>query len=211
MRDATQLCDAIVGFWQKQFARRTLLSVDKQRVFMKTLTDAMGLAAKAHGGFALLITDGVGYKDLANQNVDFQVTDRNDDWPKGYLTQKLEGLTISDEAFQETMLDFADHTKQIGDKWLAGHEAAGLPKDGYTLLNIEGQRRLCAARIIGLANPPLRWERVGTRHLTGLAAIWALRRCVATVIIRSDSGMVRVLCPTPYKIWAWEAKVGEAV
>merc|ERR1712050_356035 len=96
------------------------------------------------------------------------------------------------------MGQFTEHSDT--DKWPGGHEAEGLPKDGYILMSVHGIRLKGAARLCGLPTPPYRWDGVGTRHLAGLAASWALRLFPVAVIIRSDSGKIHGLCPNHGRI-----------
>lgn len=119
------------------------------------------------------------------------MTDRSSVFPDGYLTQRLEDVHVSSKAFESIMREFSAHSDN--DRWGAGHEADGLPKDGFVLLDSEGHCLKGAARLAGLPTPPYRWDNVGTRHLAGLAACFAFRVEPSIVIVRSDSGKVHAL------------------
>merc|ERR1712217_583140 len=97
--------------------------------------------------------------------IDFQVVDRDvERYPDGYVTERAKGLSLYDSAFRDLILKFTDHPEECHDKWPPGHEAAGLPKDGFTLLNISGGCRSGATKIVGVRTPPYTWDGVGTRH-----------------------------------------------
>merc|ERR1712032_1368249 len=91
--------------------------------------------------------------------------------------------------------DFTDHHLDENDRWPSGHEASGLPKDGFTIVGANGKVLRGAVRLVGLPTPPYRWDSVGTRHLAALAVGWALCNKSAIVVVRSDSGKIHVLCP----------------
>lgn len=141
-----------------------------------------GIAVSAKQNFAIL---------QETQHVDFQSLDKNERWPTGYMTQRLQGIHVGDPLFLNAMQEFTAHTNT--DRWPAGHHEAGnLPKDGFVLLDVNGYRIKCATRICGLPLPPLRWDGIGTRHMAALSLSWALQSSdfPSFVIVRSDSGIV---------------------
>merc|ERR1712107_97595 len=147
------------------------LNADSDReAFEETLKHTVELARQAKGGTAFLVAAADFYKHAKGHNVEFPVVDKSAKYRKGYMTEKLGGLKVDDSKFIKQIEDFSDHTLDAGDRWPKGHEAYGLPKDGYTLLDIHGRRRAGAARLVGLPAPNLIWESVGMRHTTGLAA-----------------------------------------
>jgi len=124
--------------------------------------------------------------------VDFQVVDRTDKFPNGYMTERLRDVPADSAAFLEAMQAFTLHSDN--DRWPKGHEASDMPKDGFTLIDgNSGLRLKCAARMVGLPLPPYQWDNVGTRHLAALAACWAFRFGPSIVMVRSDSGKIHVL------------------
>merc|ERR1712032_168889 len=109
------------------------------------------------------------------------------------MTQRLRGEHVSSAELHKAIDEFSSHGE--ADRWPKDHEAAGLPKDGYNLLNVDGYRRRCAARLVGLPTPPMSWDGVGTRHLAALAISWSLKDDLFLVLVRSDSGSIHALCP----------------
>merc|ERR1711972_351223 len=115
-------------------------------------------------------------------------------------------MRVTDQAFLDAVRDFSAHTET--DKWESGHEAAGLSKDGYILMGLQGDCLMCAVRLAGMPTPPFSWEGVGTRHLAAMAACWCLRNYPALVMVRSDSGSVHTLLHLGGMIIALKTRVG---
>lgn len=155
---------------------------------------SLALDSEEKGGFGLICAPRRSYIRLQKQGVKFPVTDKSDRFPDGYMTQQLDDSRISSHAHQTQVCAFAEKTDD--DKWPPGHEAAGLPKDGYHLYGTSGFCRLGAARIVGLPSPTCEWEGVGMRHTTALQLCCALRGSPAVVAVRSECGHVHVLLPS---------------
>jgi len=181
-------------------ARKAVLQLDvpggKSTVdsFLHTVRRVAHLSLQAEGGCGFVIAPAEAFQWLQDARaVDFQVVDRSEKYPTGYMTKRLKGVHVDDKAFLQAVQDLSQHSDS--DRWPEGHEAGGLPKDGYILVSAEGLRVLCAARMIGLPTPPYSWDGVGTRHMAAVAAAHALSRFPCCVIVRSDSGKVHGLCP----------------
>jgi len=186
---------------ETMFQRTDLAEEDRREkaTFLETVRKTLELVQNAKGGVGLIVTTSLGYKALRHQNVDFQPVDKSERFKDGYMNEVVRGINISDEIFAEGLGAFTDHDLQENDRWPKGHEAEGLPKDGYVLLKETGDCKLAAVRLVGLPLSPYLWERVGTRHLAGLSACWALRRHIAVVMVRSESGKVHLLIPTSHR------------
>jgi len=170
----------------------TMMQTDKDRTdFSETVQALVKVVLQCEGGCGFVVASHAALTSIGRQKVDFQVTDKSALYKDGYMTERLQGVHVSDETFLQAISAFSAHSDT--DQWPHGHEASGLPKDGYTLLNLRGFRLKCAARICGLPLPPYSWEGVGTRHTTALAVCWALRLFPAIVIVRSDRGTVHGL------------------
>jgi len=159
---------------------------------LATVMDVVRMVCLCEGGCGIVIAPHLAFTTL-NTKVfaDFQVVDRDDRFPDGYMTQRLRGIHCSDEEFFIALKEFPSHSSN--DRWPEGHEAVGLPQDGYILMNPAGYRLKCAARIVGLRPPPVSWDGVGTRHLAGLSICHELKQFPSVTMIRSDSGKVHVL------------------
>jgi len=163
--------------------------------FLDAARRAAELALQAEGGCGILVAPQAAFAWLQEVNhVDFQVVDRSEAFPDGYMTRRLRNVHVDSEAFLQAVQELSRHSDN--DRWPQGHEAAGLPKDGYILINDMGMRVLCAARIVGLPTPPYRWDGVGTRHMAAVAAAHALAEWPCAVVVRSDSGRVHGICPS---------------
>merc|ERR1711972_513556 len=114
-------------------------------------------------------------------------------------------MRVTDQAFLDAVRDFSAHTET--DKWESGHEAAGLSKDGYILMGLQGDCLMCAVRLAGMPTPPFSWEGVGTRHLAAMAACWCLRTFPAIVMVRSDSGSIHALLHLDGMVFALQTRV----
>ena len=133
-----------------------------------------------------------GFLSANGRDVDFQVVDRSMAFPNGYMTERLKDAAVDSEEFLHALQEFVRHSDS--DRWPEDHEASGLPKDGFTLVDGNCGRRLKgAARMVGLPMPPYQWENVGTRHLAALSACWAFRLGPSIIMVRSDSGKIHVL------------------
>uniref|UniRef100_A0A7S4PWQ4 DAC domain-containing protein n=1 Tax=Alexandrium monilatum TaxID=311494 RepID=A0A7S4PWQ4_9DINO len=153
------------------------------------------LLRHAQGGCAIAIASKRAFFHLKVEGlVDYQVADRDEHWQKGYMSTRIGGINLRTRSFEDSVRDFSAHSE--GDRWPLGHEAAGLPKDGFlALVDPRGRCLKGAVRLIGLPTPPLRWDNVGTRHLAALGLCWALWDFPAAVVVRSDAGLLHVLLP----------------
>jgi hypothetical protein len=157
---------------------------------VKTAVLLQKIATNAAGGCGFVVADKSGFTAMQQRRIDFQVVDRTDEFPTGYMTERLKGMRTTDDEFVDAVKDFSKHTES--DKWDDG-PGLGLSKDGYILMSLSGNAVKGAVRLAGMPTPPFRWEGVGTRHLAAMAACWALRRHPSVVIVRSDSGSVHIL------------------
>lgn len=165
---------------------------DDRATFTKTVLDIWAVLRSVSGGCGFIIAPQSGFLSAADRDVDFQVVDRTDKFPNGYMTERLRDVPADSAAFLEAMMEFTLHSDN--DRWPKGHEASDMPKDGFTLIDgNSGLRLKCAARMVGLPLPPYQWDNVGTRHLAALAACWAFRFSPSIVMVRSDSGKIHVL------------------
>merc|ERR1719375_900671 len=82
------------------------------------------------------------------RKLDVETTD------KGYLSRRLNGVSIYSSEFEDAFRDFVEHTDN--DRWPDNYHdepAQGRPKDGCILLLPNGIPVKCAAKILGLAAP----------------------------------------------------------
>mmetsp|Transcript_63339 Transcript_63339/g.160325 ORF Transcript_63339/g.160325 Transcript_63339/m.160325 type:complete len:523 (-) Transcript_63339:101-1669(-) len=110
---------------------------------------------------------------------------------KGYMTDRLQGIHVSDARFAEAFHDFTLHSD--GDRWPDDHpdkDARGRPKDGAFLLSKSGYRVKCATKLLGL-QPAASWANIGTKHEAALACAWAVQG--SFVFVRSDSGSLHII------------------
>lgn len=162
--------------------------------FLQTVRGVAELALQADGGCGFVVAPGEAFRWLQEMHtVDFQVVDRSEAYPGGYMTERLRDVNVHDPEFLAAIRELSEHSDN--DRWPEGHEAAGLPKDGYILISTDGVRVLCTARMIGLPTPPYMWDGVGTRHMAAVAATHALSRWPCAVVVRSDSGKIHGMCP----------------
>lgn len=159
--------------------------------FRSSVTSAVQVLLSCDGGCGFVISPLGALTAIQRKRVDFQVTDKRFDFPKGYMTERLRDVHVDDPAFAKAMQEFSSHSAT--DRWPADHEAGGLPKDGYMLLTHRGRLVKGAAKIVGIPAPPYSWEGVGTRHSTALGLCWAMRFFPAVVLVRSDSGQMHGL------------------
>jgi len=120
----------------------------------------------------------------------------------GYMNRKLQGLPIVDPRFAEAFREFTRHTAD--DRWppdAADAGCRGRPKDGAFLIDVRGQRKACAAKLLGL-QPAVSWPDRGTRHEAAAACAWAVPGSVA--VVRSDRGSVCVVMRQGGQIHAYE-------
>lgn len=175
-----------------QFCNEVPMEDEEERSrFLETTLTVARLIIQLEGGCGFLIAPISAFMSVKSRNIDFQVTDRNENFPEGYMTEQLKDVHVGSSAFAAKLQEFAKHTDD--DRWPPGHAAAGLPKDGFVLLSSQGFRLKCAARLTGLPTPPFRWDNVGSRHLSALAACWAFRLQPSIVIVRSETGKIHVL------------------
>lgn len=183
--------DQILRYLEALFCR--VAHPQEQKEFRSTALALISLVRQAQGGCGFCLTTPKGYGSLRGRKIDFQVVDRDARFPDGYMTARLRGKHIAEEGFVAAVRDFTNHHAADQDRWPRGHEAAGLPMDGYITLSSAGFSLKAAVRVGGLPTPPLKWDNVGTRHMAGLALTWVLRLYPALVIVRSDSGSIHFL------------------
>lgn len=179
-----------------------LQTAEDQQQFRRTVTELVKITSDLDGGCGFVVSPLAALMAIQRDRVDFQVTDKRNDFPKGYMTQRLEDVDVADPLFHEAIRDFSAHSHN--DRWPDDHEAHGLPKDGYMLLTHRGNRVKCAAKIVGLPTSPYRWDGVGTRHTTALGLCWALRFFPAVILVKSDGGQVHGLHFNQGKVIALE-------
>merc|ERR1711933_502694 len=109
------------------------------------------IALRASGGCGFVATTKDGYFAMQQRRIDFQVVDRNHNFPKGCMTHRLKGMHVNDPAFLHAVQDFSAHTAT--DKWHMG-PARGLSKDGYILVGLRGEAYKGAVRLAGMPTPP---------------------------------------------------------
>lgn len=174
----------------------------QKAIFLSTLRSLLTLVFSLDGGAGFVCAPSETYDYLKEMDVDMAVVDSSKKFPDGYMTESLSEQHIESRQHQKRVRAFAQHTRT--DRWPKGHEAAGLPKDGYMLYGSSGFCRRAAAGLVGLPPPGCKWAGKGMRHTTALQLCWALRGHTALVVVRSDSGMVHVLCPgeKTVKVWA---------
>lgn len=170
---------------------QNLHAEDECARFRKTVRAAIDSILHCDGGCGIVISLRSAFVAIQRQRVDFQVTDRCPKFPQGYMTERLTDVRVEDQAFAKAMEEFSTPTAK--DRWPDDHPAAGLPKDGFTLLSHRGLRLKCAVKLVGLPPSPYVWDGVGTRHTTALGVMWALRVYPAVVLVRSDGGDVHGL------------------
>lgn len=175
---------------------------EERQDFTRTVTELVKVVLQCEGGCGFIVGSYSAFKAVREDNVDFQAVDLNKRYPKGYMTERLRDVHVSDPAFVQAMREFSAHSE--GDAWDPNHEAGGLPKDGYALLNIKGFRVICAARLQGLPIAPFKWNGVGTRHSAALNACWALRRFPVVVVVRSERGKIHGLYHCSGQVKAFE-------
>merc|ERR1711971_57640 len=103
--------------------------------FRLTVSELAHLVWNAEGGCGFLATTDEGWNELIDANVDFHVCDRNDQYPSGYMTERLRGVHVGDEKFRGAVREFSAHTDT--DRWPASHEAANMSKDGFFLISAD--------------------------------------------------------------------------
>lgn len=172
--------------------------------FVSTLSSLLELMLRLEGGAGFVCAPSASYRHLQQHGVDMVVVDNSQEFPNGYMTQKLRCKHISSHKHTRKVQAFAEHTSN--DRWPQGHEAANSPKDGYTLYGVSGYCRLAAARLVGLPAAQCTWERVGMRHTTALQTCWALRGQAAVVMVRSETGRVHVLLPGERTVEVFEVE-----
>uniref|UniRef100_A0A7S2NSR6 DAC domain-containing protein n=1 Tax=Zooxanthella nutricula TaxID=1333877 RepID=A0A7S2NSR6_9DINO len=148
------------------------------------------VCAHAAGGALVCVADGAAFDRVFQPRAEcgqntaptVQLCD------EGYMNRRLQGLPIADARFAEAFRDFTEHA--AGDRWpedAADPFCRGRPKDGAFLIDARGQRKACAAKLLGLP-PAVSWPNRGTRHEAAAACAWAVSGSV--VLVRSDSGSV---------------------
>lgn len=177
----------------QQFLDVKLPQIAKITEFFETVRCLVTSAHDVRGGAGFVCTSRSSYHSLKEQGVIYTVTDASDRFSRGYMSQQLEGMHIEDPKHQILLHDFAEHT--ANDRWPGGHDAEGLPKDGYNLYDMSGLCCLAAVRLEGLGAAPYQWPNVGMRHTTALQLCWALALdgSSVVVVVRSDSGSFHVL------------------
>jgi len=190
----------------EQLCKNMTFSKERDRTtFTTTVHSVYRVMLSLSGGCGFVVAPQSGFVSVTDRNVDFQVVDRSDKFPAGYMTERLRDVPVHSKEFLEAMQEFTLHSDT--DRWPDDHEASSLPKDGFTLVNgLSALRLKCAARMVGLPLPPFKWDNVGTRHLAALAACWAFRFSPSIVMVRSDGGKVHVLhaFDESHGITAWE-------
>lgn len=162
--------------------------------FLQTVRCLVNSALELQGGAGFACASSSSYQRLEELKVLFTVTDYTKQFVRGYMTHKLQNHHISHIEHQNFLRAQSKHT--TNDRWPEGHEAQGLPKDGYNLYDSSGLCCLAAARLEGLPAAPCEWTNVGMRHTTALQLCWmlALQGHTAVVLVRSDSGSLHILC-----------------
>eukprot|EP00931_Biecheleriopsis_adriatica_P088984 TRINITY_DN63196_c0_g1_i1.p1 TRINITY_DN63196_c0_g1~~TRINITY_DN63196_c0_g1_i1.p1 ORF type:complete len:938 (-),score=115.19 TRINITY_DN63196_c0_g1_i1:63-2876(-) len=123
------------------------------------------------------------------------------------LQTLLERLRTMDDDVKKTavideIMKWETNDRKYHDKYPEGHEAAGLPKDGYMLISTSGFRSRCSVGL-PVEPTPITWAGVGMRHKSGLSVAWRLRNEDHTVvIISSASGKVHGLVSRPNGVFA---------
>jgi len=168
-----------------------MLDEAERNQFKSTVLAAIKTICHCAGGCGIVVSLRAAFTAIQRQRVDFQVTDKNVKFPKGYMTERLNGVHVNDEEFKKAIVEFSEHT--LKDRWPDDHPAAGLPKDGFTLLSHRGRRLKGAVKLVGLPMSPYNWDAVGMRHTTALGVCWALRLFPAVVLVRSDGGTLHGL------------------
>lgn len=168
----------------------------KDTEISRTARDVAELTFEAPGACSFAIAaDRRSFERLKHkQNIAIHRVDRSADFPDGYVHTRLRDLDAKNSEFRNVVCEMSEHTDD--DCWPEGHEAAGLPKDGFILLDRWGRRVVAACRISGCPNPPYCWDRVGTRRWTGLSLAWCLRYESSIVIVRSSSDKVYAIVAT---------------
>lgn len=183
----------IVNVSSAEFVKRTTEAVDDR--IQAVVSAVAELALSAKGGCAYVVAESDALCALKSEGIDFSAVDKNDKWPDGYMTHRLQQIHVSHPAFREAVQEFSEHTSN--DRWPIDHEACNLPKDGFTaLVDSNGYRLRCAVRLLGLPVAAYRWDRVGTRHQAALQIAYRLRTTPSAVIVRSDSNTVHSLVPS---------------
>jgi len=168
-----------------------LQNEDDRNQFRRSVASVVNVILRCDGGCGFVISTMAALTAIQRKRVDFQATDKRGDYPRGYMTERLNDVHIDNPAFLKAMNEFCAHS--ASDRWPADHEAHGLPKDGYTLLTHRGRPVKCATKIVGLPSTPYAWDGVGTRHMTALGLCWALRFYPSIILVRSDGGQVHGL------------------
>jgi hypothetical protein len=199
--DRQGLCSAVLNGLAAQHCGD--ISREQARQFRSTVESLLRIVLQCKGGGGFAVCTGRALVGLQRDfQVDFQVVDRSSSYPRGYMTEVLGSHHVATDTFGMLVGDFLDHSLQENDRWPPGHEAAGLPKDGFTILGIDGYRKIAAAKIVGLPVAPFKWDGVGSRHTMALALAWALRFGTSLVVVRSESGKVHALLPSETHVLA---------
>lgn len=134
---------------------------------------------------------------------------------KGYMTQRLRGMHISDLTFASALKEFSDHSDI--DRWPPNYHVIwpqGLTKEGACLIDSStGLSVKSAVKILG-AHPATTWNHLGSPHECAQARAWVMAGFI--VLLRSHNGQIHLInnCstgPFGYQLEQADAVAREAV
>lgn len=174
--------------------------------FRATVQEAADAIYSARGGCAIAIAR-VETLDatVLQHGIEFAPVDCRSGWEEGYMTSRIRGKHVASKEFVDALVEFSEHSDS--DRWPDGHEAAGLPKDGFIVVDSSGECLMAAVKIEGLPAAELAWAKHGMRHQTALALMELLRFRPAAVLVRSDGGGLHGLAACDGEVEAVSAHI----
>merc|ERR1712135_94393 len=86
--------------------------------FCETVALVVDILRQCSGGTGIVISPVSALTAIQRQRVDFQVTDTSPKFPRGYMSELLKDVHVSDPLFREAMDAFPEHTDT--DRWPEG-------------------------------------------------------------------------------------------
>ena len=83
--------------------KNTMQFDQEHEEFKETVREVVSVVLNCTGGCGFVIASHASYKAVREQQVDFQCVDHRAEFPKGYMTERLRDVHLSDPFFMQTI------------------------------------------------------------------------------------------------------------
>ena len=100
-----------------------LQNEDDRNQFRRSVASVVNVILRCDGGCGFVISTMAALTAIQRKRVDFQATDKRGDYPRGYMTERLNDVHIDNPAFLKAMREFCAHS--ASDRWLRTTKRTG--------------------------------------------------------------------------------------